>query len=65
MTNQYYEYAMDSSFRDSCDRFKLIVRQSTVFINLTFHWTFAALEVEMGLPETRLSESRNNPFEFL
>ena len=35
MTNQY---AMDSCFRDSCDRFKLIARQSTVFINQTFHF---------------------------
>ena len=35
MTNQD---AIDSCFRGSCDRLKLIVRQSTVFINQTFHF---------------------------
>ena len=33
MTNQD---AMDSCFRGSYDRFKLIARQSTIFINQTF-----------------------------
>ena len=61
MTNQD---AIDSCFRGSCDRLKLIVRQSTVFINQTFHFldicSIRKLEVEMGLPE-----AQNNPSEFL
>ena len=50
MTNQD---AMDSCFRGSCDKFKLIARQSTVFINQAFHFLDICsinLEVEINLP---------------
>ena len=58
MTNQY---AMDSCLRDSCDRLKLIARQSKVSINQPFtFWTFTALEVEMGLPGVSLGSTRLN-----